>query len=414
MSAFKLEEELLPLPQETLLKNLHLWAKETGAGDTERMDLHELIELANRYARDADRTRGEDDARAASRKMEADSLVHGLWGKTPWRSQSSALAKAGVASAEDDASKVAVDSRARESLHPAIRSFRNSELQEPTHPVFEGADVGIQRHWRYFPVALHRHAFFELVCVVAGVCGQQVGNESFELRGGDVLIVPPGTSHAISAFSDGCIVYNMPIKASTFERNFLSLLQARHVLARFFAHALTKRDTEAWMLFRTDEWLGGESLLALIRDEAARPSDGYRREILNTLTKAFLLQLISRFSDSCRVSMTDTEEGRALSLLQAHLQVHFRTATLEEAARAACYSTRQVERMLKRSLGRSFSELVRDLRLGHAATLLRETDLPVGEVAEQAGYASLSAFYSGFRSRYGMSPAVFREEARRG
>lgn len=368
MATFDINAEMPLLRQEALLKSIHQWACDNHAGDTSQMDLHEVLALAERYLLET----GIPESLS-------------LWSDVP-------MPGAGLQSP----------------AAASVRRFRNTQLNEPAHPVFGGNDVGIQRHWRYFPVTSHRHDFYEIVCVVTGRCGQLVGKESFTAETGDILIVPPGTPHALAAFNDECIVYNLPIKSSTFERNFLSILQSRHVLARFFAHTLYAADSEAWILFHTGDWLRGENLLALIRDETLRVPDEYRREMLNTLTKAFFLHLLSNFSDSVTVSMNESPESRIMEQIQLHLRNRFRTTTLEETARVVNYSSRQVERMLKRSLGRSFSEIVRELRMGHAASLLKETAIPVGDVAEQAGYASLSAFYRGFRELYGMSPADYR------
>ena len=58
--------------------------------------------------------------------------------------------------------------------------------------------------------------------------------------------------------------------------------------------------------------------------------------------------------------------------------------------------------------GESFSAVLRDLRLEHAALLLRNTELLVDEIADQCGYQSTTFFTTVFRSRYGMPPGRYR------
>ena len=60
--------------------------------------------------------------------------------------------------------------------------------------------------------------------------------------------------------------------------------------------------------------------------------------------------------------------------------------------------------------GRGPMELLRDLRMRHAATLLAETDLPVKRIAEMAGFRSRSAFTRTFEALIGASPRAFRRE----
>ncbi|EQA37336.1 DNA-binding helix-turn-helix protein [Leptospira inadai serovar Lyme str. 10] len=56
----------------------------------------------------------------------------------------------------------------------------------------------------------------------------------------------------------------------------------------------------------------------------------------------------------------------------------------------------------------SFSELLIDVRMSHALSLLQSTDLSIGEIAKEVGYESASRFAVRFRDRFGHSPADFR------
>jgi len=53
-------------------------------------------------------------------------------------------------------------------------------------------------------------------------------------------------------------------------------------------------------------------------------------------------------------------------------------------------------------------ELLRELRMHRAASLLVRTDLPVKRVAEIIGFRSRSAFTRTFTDAMGMSPRHFR------
>ena len=48
------------------------------------------------------------------------------------------------------------------------------------------------------------------------------------------------------------------------------------------------------------------------------------------------------------------------------------------------------------------------LRMEQAAKLLKETDWPVDQIANEVGMSGKTNFYKQFRSFYGMSPAEFR------
>lgn len=60
----------------------------------------------------------------------------------------------------------------------------------------------------------------------------------------------------------------------------------------------------------------------------------------------------------------------------------------------------------------TFSEYLREMRLREAARLLRETDIPIDQVAFEVGLRSASGFHRNFLLSYGMTPRQYREQAK--
>jgi AraC family transcriptional regulator of adaptative response / DNA-3-methyladenine glycosylase II len=82
---------------------------------------------------------------------------------------------------------------------------------------------------------------------------------------------------------------------------------------------------------------------------------------------------------------------------------------IESIAAQFGWSSRQIRRMLQKSLGVSPMELVLTRRLLLAKQLLTETDLSITEVVFASGFASLRRFNDAFGERYGMPPTRFRK-----
>ncbi|MCV6600786.1 MAG: AraC family transcriptional regulator, partial [Cohaesibacter sp.] len=57
-------------------------------------------------------------------------------------------------------------------------------------------------------------------------------------------------------------------------------------------------------------------------------------------------------------------------------------------------------------------ELLRNIRMQQAATLLSGTDLPVKRIAEKVGFRSRSAFSRMFETIVGQSPRAYRQSAK--
>jgi AraC-like DNA-binding protein len=86
--------------------------------------------------------------------------------------------------------------------------------------------------------------------------------------------------------------------------------------------------------------------------------------------------------------------------------------TLSRFAAELSYSERQVSRLVRERLGKSFGAHVAALRITRAQRLLAQSELPVIEVAAESGFGSLAHFNQRFRARTGRTPSAFRAAAR--
>lgn len=85
---------------------------------------------------------------------------------------------------------------------------------------------------------------------------------------------------------------------------------------------------------------------------------------------------------------------------------------LEDAARQAGLSPYHFLRVFRKALGVTPHQYLLRLRLGRAAKLLAEEEMPVTQVALDAGFADLSNFVRTFGRAAGVSPKRFRRAAK--
>ena len=84
---------------------------------------------------------------------------------------------------------------------------------------------------------------------------------------------------------------------------------------------------------------------------------------------------------------------------------------LSTAAARAGMSESAFSRCFKRATGMTFTDVVRKLRMAHAAKLLLQTAEPIAAVATAAGYVNLSNFNRQFRAQHGVTPTHYRATA---
>ena len=84
---------------------------------------------------------------------------------------------------------------------------------------------------------------------------------------------------------------------------------------------------------------------------------------------------------------------------------------LAELGQIAGVSPRHLNRQFSAGLGRSAAAFYRDLRLDKSRELLRQTDLPVLEIAIATGFSGAAHFATAYRKRFGEAPSRHRLEA---
>jgi len=109
------------------------------------------------------------------------------------------------------------------------------------------------------------------------------------------------------------------------------------------------------------------------------------------------------------VAIDGREVGAALSFIHRNRAQDF---TINDVAQAVGISRRSLEVKFRKSVGRTILTEIQRIRLEHAKRMLRETDLPVAQIAESSGYSSASYLTQVFRKEIGASPAKYRARFR--
>lgn len=99
---------------------------------------------------------------------------------------------------------------------------------------------------------------------------------------------------------------------------------------------------------------------------------------------------------------------RVLAVLRAMYDNIEEPLSLEELAKLAGISRRQIERQFQQLLDQAPSETYRSIRLDRARTLLVETNLSVMEVAMATGFNSIAVISKHYKQRFGETPSGHR------
>lgn len=101
--------------------------------------------------------------------------------------------------------------------------------------------------------------------------------------------------------------------------------------------------------------------------------------------------------------------GSGIENVMAYLQEHFcEDITLTDIAEQVFLNPIYISRLIKEQTGKNYTDLLVELRIRKAVSLLKNTDLYVYEIAERVGYHNLKYFYKVFKKATGASPNDYR------
>jgi AraC family transcriptional regulator of arabinose operon len=185
----------------------------------------------------------------------------------------------------------------------------------------------------------------------------------------------------------------------------------------YWAHFVARSDWLLWLKELPQEWPGlivmqpdGPALLERLGITFERLlKDNY---LLTGLQEALcanaLEEMLLLLARQCQqASSLDTRVQQILEILSQQLA---EPLDVPQIARRLALSPSRVAHLFKEATGESIMATLTRLRLSQARRLLEFTNRPVGEIARSVGFQSSYHFSRQFKSAFGLSPQIYRQQ----
>lgn len=256
------------------------------------------------------------------------------------------------------------------------------------------SDIREQEKLRHtFVGRRHNNPEYEVTMILTGACQADVGEQHFELRAGQGVVVPQGHYHIFRAEPGDFDRYSFRFRA---EEGSLGM-----VVARRLTQAATIAVTQPM------------DRLCQLSYELARTENPYWDELFTALLKSLFLCVLAQLEPQPSGGKTSRKVVDRRLTIERYIEASLSgEPRLEDLARVMELSPRQLVRVLQENYGMTFRQKLLLARMDRAAWLLRTTELPADLILGEVGYNSHSAFYQVFRRTFGMTPLKYREKFR--
>lgn len=152
-------------------------------------------------------------------------------------------------------------------------------------------------------------------------------------------------------------------------------------------------------------------------DELRRHSPEWAAQLAAARTRQELKRIVSHVAMKLveRIAARENAQGTLQDQIRQFMAANLhRGLTLKDLSAFLGYSEKYCSVIFRNIMGASFSDVLKRLRVQKAKRLLKETPMPIADIAESLGFSDQFAFSHFFRKAAGCSPKAFRTGPRSG
>lgn len=256
---------------------------------------------------------------------------------------------------------------------------------QSTAPIFrfETADNRIA-----FPGRIHYHDTWEIYRLTEGCCRYFIGDKTYRLETGDLVVIPPGVIHNVIYDSD--VHSRMLINCSA------------HCIPPMCEPLLQQT-----VLFSPDPRCARhvEGIYSRIQAEAQTKDEFYIHAASALGTQ--LLVLLCRHRGNPRITASSPFVEDALEYIHENATGHL---SLTDTALHCAVSPEHLSRVFRKETGFGFNEYINIYRLKRAESLLKSGISSVAQVAQACGFSDSNYFSKAYRRMYGIPPSKVKPD----
>lgn len=257
------------------------------------------------------------------------------------------------------------------------------------------------------PLFVHGHDdFYELVTVLDGSAEHVVDGESSIIRKGDVFVIGNGISHGFEAPDELRICNIMYRPEMLFPGDSdIRQLPGFHALFLLEPYLSSTQHFQSRLRLTPSDMARVMPLINAAEAEYTSNSPGRKTMVLSLVRQ--LAVLLSRLYDC----PTKPREISGIADVAAFMETSFADSiAISDVIEKSHYSQRHFIRLFSAAYGMTPQRYLLDVRIRHASVMLKESVLPVTEVALRCGFDDSNYFSRVFRKYTGRSPSEYRTQ----
>lgn len=266
-------------------------------------------------------------------------------------------------------------------------------------------------HVEDFQIYTHLHDFIEIAYVYNGSGIHQINNKKYDVRKGDIYIIPPSVPHVFYPYdlsqANQLILFNC-----LFTTEFLQDLQINAPILQEFVILLNQLNeshlSHPTLIAKDTSSFAIGHLYEKMHKEYELKQPGYRELLKVHLLECLLL--IYRQTEEARLPLQQISQGQCIYQAIDYLhQNYLNDISLDDICQHALLSKSYFCNQFKRSMGISVFQYLQKLRIEKSCELLLTSNYTVTAIGAMVGYSDYAYFNKVFKKIIGLSPNEYRK-----
>lgn len=252
----------------------------------------------------------------------------------------------------------------------------------------------------------HYHKEVELICILRGEGTQFIGDNIKTFKSGDVFLIGSYLPHYWRFEPDSSNLTDISAIVIHFDeyffgKDFLSLPENNPIKQLITVVAkkglqmlpsMAKKLREKFSLLLKTE---GPSRLCLLYEMLTEIAVECRYVSLSTV--------------GFNLSLVDEHVQRINDVYEFSISNYCNKIRLEEVASVANMAPNSFCRYFKQKTGKTYSQFLKELRVGQVCRLLIETERPIKMICYECGFNNFTSFHKDFKEITGKSPLLYQK-----
>lgn len=287
------------------------------------------------------------------------------------------------------------------------------EMPVPVAPHKRGDIIASAHNVIHSNEPYHRHNYFIILYAYRGDYEQVIESEQKLIPEGTVLILQPYVAHSLLAHQNpDDKLLTIRLRKELIFHSLMPLMPKDEEFLSFFLSPFNKKPTDRhkYLTLAGDENLQEtlRSVFNILITEYVEMLPSYDTLLESTII--MLCSLLARCDIMSRKQSVSSKQKPLIDNILKYMNTTCATTSLPDVAEHFNYNPNYISTLLKKETQKTFSTLIREFRLNRACMLLRNSSLPVEEIAVLVGYPHTSNFYKTFRTEYHMTPHQYQDQ----